>query len=510
MANKNRPLSAELTPASPGNPLGNAVDSRQFIDLRMIGAQGLKAFGGFIYEESLRELEGKRAVEAYKEMVDNDSVCGVIMYTIDKMLRQVDWRIAPASNAAFDVEVADFVDSCRDDCEESWVDFVSEALPGMLRYGYSLFEVVYKRRAGDSPQPHLTSKYADGRIGWRVIASRAQDTIYRWLFDDCGRLVGAEQQAPPHYRLTTLPIDKCLLFRTSVEKNNPEGRSIFRSSWRSYWIKRGIENIEAVGVERDVTGLPIAWVPRELIEAAENGDPGAVSMLERFTTMATQIRRDASEGIVMPQEFDENGNKRFDLTLLPGGGSRQFDTDKIIQRYDQRMAMGVLADFLLLGQGATAQGSWAMHSDKTKLFIQSLKAFLNIFCEQFNSKAIPRLLKYNNFEMSDYPRLEYGDLDQVDLSGLGDYIQKISSTGLIQPDDELEAYLRKVANLPDKQVDSDDVSEILPKPNEDNADLPELINDPDPYGLIGQQTPNTGIIETNVRPRPEPVTNVRG
>jgi hypothetical protein len=508
MAKQTPPDALELYRAAPGNPL--MPDTSSYIDLRQLGATGLKQFGdGFIHEEHLRELQGKRAVEAYKEMGDNDAVCGVILYTIDKLLRQVSWRVAPASEAAYDQEVADFIDSCRGDLDESWSDFLSEAFIGMLRYGYSLHEIVYKRRAGDASEPHLKSKYADGRIGWRCLAGRSQDTIYRWLFDDNGRLQGAEQQAPPHYRLVKLPLDKCLLFRTSVEKGNPEGRSIFRTSWRSYWIKRGIENIEAVGVERDVTGLPVAWVPRELIERAEEGDHRAAAMLARFETMATQIRRDASEGIVMPLEYDESNNKRFDLTLLPSGGSRQFDTDKIIQRYDQRIAMGVLADFLLLGQGATAQGSWAMHSDKTKLFLQSITAFLHIFVEQFNSKAIPALLKYNNFEMSDYPRLEFGSLDQVDITALGDLLTKCAAAGMpLFPDDELEAYIRKAANWPEKTVESADVSEVLPQPMEDNASMPELIGDFQDSALIGQQEPNTGEVVTNARPRPVPVTNV--
>ena len=249
--------SLDLTPA-PGSNTSN------YIDMRQLGSSGLRQFGGYIYESTLKELEGRRAVEIYKEMGDNDSVAGVILYAIDKLLRRVKWHVTPASTAPFDVEAAEFVESCMHDMEQSWTDFLSEAFIGMLRYGFSYHEVVFKRRAGDAPQAHLQSKFSDGRVGWRGLMGRGQDTIYRWKFDDNGKLLGAEQQAPPQFRITELPLEKCLLFRTSAEKNNPEGRSIFRSSYRAYYIKRGIENIEAVGVEKDISGLPIVWVPRTL------------------------------------------------------------------------------------------------------------------------------------------------------------------------------------------------------------------------------------------------------
>lgn len=488
----------------------------QKVDLRQLGSKGLREFGGFVYESTLRDLQGRRAVEVYKEMGDNDATCGVILYAIDKLLRQVKWHVAPASSAPFDIEAADFLESCLHDMEEPWIDFLSEAFLGMLRYGYSYHETVYKRRAGNAPQPHLASKYSDGRIGWRAHASRAQDSIYRWLFSENGTLLGAEQQAPPHYKLTVLPLEKCLLFRTSVEKGNPEGRSIFRSAHRAYYLKRGIENIEGVGVERDLAGLPVSWVPRTLLETAQSSTPSeerdyAQQTIQDFKEMVINIRRDAQEGIVMPLEYDAAGNKMFDLTLLTSGGARNFDTDRIIQRYDQRIAMSALADFLLLGQGATAQGSWAMHSDKTKLFLQSIGAFLGVFCAQLNDNAVRRLMRLNTFEMSDYPRIEYGSLDQVNLGELGDFILKLTQSGMpLFPDQNLEDYIRRAANLPEATSASDEVSEVRPQPTTPSERVEELVSDPSDTGLIGQQAPLTGIVQTNVAPPGRPLTNVRG
>jgi len=501
---------AGATPPAPGNPLNLGPHTRaRRVDLRQLGSSGLKQFGGFIYESTLRELDGRRAIEVYKEMGDNDATCGTILYLLDKILRQVKWRVAPASTEDYDVAAAEFVESCMHDMEESWIDFLSEAFLGMLRYGYSLHETVYKRRAGDSDKPHLASRYADGRIGWRAHAGRAQETIYRWLFDDTGRLLGAEQLAPPHYAHTVLPLQKCLLFRTSAEKNNPEGRSIFRSSYRSYYLKRGIENIEGVGVERDVAGLPVAWCPRELMLAAEgDGDEAkaAAKTVESFVRLAQDIRRDAQEGVVMPLEYDESGNKRFDLTLLSSGGSRQFDTDKIIQRYDQRIAMGVLADFIMMGQSSSSTGSFSMHSDKTALFFTSITAFLDIFTANLNDVAVRRLMELNTLPCSANPKIEYGSLEQDDVAQMADSLLKVSQAGMpLFPDPELEAHVRRAMGWPERVNDLADVADTRPQQSLDEPWGPDITDNALGTARIGQAVPQDGLVQVNVPP-PAPVT----
>ena len=102
------------------------------------------------------------------------------------------------------------------------------------------------------------------------------------------------------------------------------------------------------------------------------------------------------------------------LELLSTGGRRQFDTNAIIERYDTRIAMTVLADFVLMGHQAV--GSFALSSDKTKLFSMAVGAYLDIICEAFNNKAIPALIDLNgeHFQgITGYPTLEHGDIEDT-------------------------------------------------------------------------------------------------
>lgn len=192
------------------------------IDYREIGATGLRRFTGFIHEEFLPELTGWQGVAVYTEMKKNDATVGAVLFAIKMLCRKVKWFTDPGGKDQQDLEAAEFLETCLNDMSQTWIDTVDEIL-SMLEYGYSAHEIVYKRRCGNDLDPSMRSEYSDGRIGWRKIPVRSQDTVYRWQFDDHGGIQGLEQLAPPHYYHVTIPVEKMLLFRTTIAKNNPEG-----------------------------------------------------------------------------------------------------------------------------------------------------------------------------------------------------------------------------------------------------------------------------------------------
>jgi peptide/nickel transport system substrate-binding protein len=147
----------------------------------------------------------------------------------------------------------------------------------MLIFGFSYHEIVYKYRKGDSKDPTKKSKHNDGRIGWRKMPIRAQETLFRWEIDIDGGIQAMVQTDPSTGGTYIIPIEKSLLFRTSSQKNNPEGRSILRNAYRPWYFKRRIEEIEAIGIERDLAGLPVAYLPPEYLSSTAS--PEQVSVL---------------------------------------------------------------------------------------------------------------------------------------------------------------------------------------------------------------------------------------
>jgi len=409
------------------------------------GRLGQKRYGGLFYEEFLRELRGKKGIAVFQEMSENDDIIGSILFSIETLIRQVVWDVQPQGTAAADQEAADFVISCMNDMNDiSWSDTISEIL-SFLTYGWSAHEIVYKRRMGKKRDPRLRSKFTDGLIGWQKLPIRSQDSLYEWIYDENDNLVGLIQNPPPDFGFINIPIEKLLLFRTKSRKGNPEGKSVLRNAYRDWYFKRRIQEIEGIGIERDLAGLPTLHAP-EGMDIWSTDDTEMTTARTNAEAIVQNIRRDSMEGIVLPFGWT--------LELLSTGGQRQFDTNKIIERYDARIAMTVLADFILLGHQQV--GSFALSSDKTKMFAMAIGCYLDMICEVFNNKAIPDLIDINGEHFSgitDYPQLTHSDVEDADLEKLGDYLKKMIDAGVIIPDEGLEDFARAQAGMPERLED---------------------------------------------------------
>lgn len=189
--------------------------------------------------------------------------------------------------------------------------------------------------------------------------------------------------------------------------------------------------------------------------------------------MVRSIRRDEMEGVVLPAGYT--------LELLSSGGTRQFDTNAIINRYDTRIAMTVLADFIFLGHSET--GSWALSSDKTELFAVAIGAFLDIICETFNSQGIPPLIDINGEHfagITEYPKMTHGDIEDMDITKVAAFLKDMTGIGLLVPDDGLEDYIRQVGHLPERTSDTRNIDER-------RKDLQEQNEPPEPETAAGKE-----------------------
>lgn len=414
-------------------------------DSKEIGRVGQRRYGGIFYEEFLSELRGRKGAEVFTEMSNNDETIGAILFAIEMLVRQASWNVEPGGSTAKDREAAEFVKSCMDDMQQTWIDTISEIL-SFLTYGWSFHEIVYKRRMGRTKDNRTSSKYDDGLIGWMKLPIRSQETLYQWEYDDQDNLIGMTQMPPPDFGLITIPMTKAMLFRTRSRKDNPEGRSILRTAYRSWYFKRRIQEIEGIGIERDLAGLPVIITP-EGMDIWDKDDEDMNAIRAGLEAMVKNIRRDSTEGLVLPFGYT------FELTST--GGSRQFDTNSIIARYDTKISQTVLADFIQLGHESV--GSFALSSDKTNLFSMAICAFLDIICQTFNSQGIPALIDINGDHfagVTDYPRLTHGDIEDVDLATMATFIKDMTSIGVIIPDESLEDYVRQLGKLPKRTTDT--------------------------------------------------------
>ena len=173
------------------------------------------------------------------------------------------------------------------------------------------------------------------------------------------------------------------------------------------------------------------------------------------------VRRDENEGLVLPTQYDPDTKQPlFDFELMSSGGTRQFDTNAIITRYEQRILMSVLADFILVGHQDT--GSYSLHTDKTGIFRAALNAITKAIADTLNRYAVPRLFAVNGWKLDELPRFEPTNVDPPALDQLAAFISSTAGAGMQWfPDPELEKYIREIARLPEMTDEDVDYKRLM-------------------------------------------------
>lgn len=405
-------------------------------NFKPLGVSGLRRYGPYIYEDFLPELRWPGAGRVYQEMADNDAVIGAVMYLAEMLIRGCTWEVKPNGKTPVDHEAAKFLRECMDDMDMSWANTICEIL-SMLTYGFSFHEIVYKvRRGPNETNSKYRSKYSDGRIGWRRLPCRAQTSLAEWEFDDEGDVKAFIQRCEPDFNTVRIPMSKGLLFRTRVSKDNPEGKSMLRNAYRAWFFKKHFEEIEGIGIERDLAGFPVLTAP-EGLDLWNDKDPTMVKMKADAETLVASVRRDGEEGILLPHGWE--------LKLLTSGSSRQINIGDTIERYDNRIAITMLSDIILIGNNRT--GSFALADTKQSLLAAALQAQVSNIADVFNAFAVPRLFAMNSFPgLTDLPEIVPSG---IQMPSVQEVALMLRAMGLnIAKDKELLGHLWHIMGFP--------------------------------------------------------------
>jgi hypothetical protein len=256
-----------------------------------------------------------------------------------------------------------------------------------------------------------------------------------------------------------IPVNKSLYYRTTSINGDPSGRSILRNAYTSYEYLNNIQSIEAIAVERELAGIPVARIPAEYL----SGDASASQA--GFVNDLQQILRDVKfneQGyIVLPSDTypDKDGapssTRLVDIELMASNGKRNIDINPIVSRYQHDIARSVLSEFLLLGSSG---GSYALSKSKTDLFLRALESYIQAIVDVLNKQLVERLWQLNGLNYDLMPTIVSGDVAPHDLR-------------------EVAAFLR---NLNGANIDVSSHPEVV----KDLMDIADLEYDPD----VGQST----------------------
>lgn len=319
---------------------------------------------------------------------------------------------------------------------------------------------MYKTRRGPQERDaKFWSKFTDGRIGWQCLPIRSQASLDEWVADENTGTIQAFRQDPGLVGLDAqtkdIPIEGNLLFVTRANRGNPEGWSILRRAYRSWYFKRYIEELEGIGVERGLAGIPVL-APPPSVNLFDKQNEQMVEMLSWSQELVQDLRQDMNHGVVLP-------NSEWQLTLMGiEGNGTGIDTDKIIRRHEYRIASSMLSDLILIGADAT--GSFSLAETKQNTLVGSLQTICGAIASTLNDQAVPTLFALNNWTLERFPMIVIDDLVQPTASDVALILRSFKTDptrsqklfnymlGLIQaPQLTEEEYAEYMANQPADQ-----------------------------------------------------------
>jgi phage gp29-like protein len=191
-------------------------------------------------------------------------------------------------------------------------------------------------------------------------------------------------------------------------------------------------------------------------------------MLNNLKTMVSNIRMDKYMGVVLPPGYT--------LELKSSSsGQRQSGTNEIINRWDQRIAITLLADIIFLGSDKS--GSFALADVKKSLLAYALESQLLNMANVINQFAIPRLLRLNTFAgYTDYPKAVPGEIETPDMVLLADAMSRFAELGMkFFPQPKLERYINNNFGFP--ELTEEEIEERDKKIEEENKKQEKIIEE---------------------------------
>ena len=164
-----------------------------------------------------------------------------------------------------------------------------------------------------------------------------------------------------------------------------------------------------------------------------DASPEEQAIYSYYMNVVRNIHNNQQAGLVMPSETDPDSKQPlFKFELMKSQGSKAYDTNAILARYDTQILISMFADLLQLGNNS--MGSFALASSKSNLIAMAIEYRLKEIRDVLNFDLIPQTFKLNQWDDKDYPTFEFGDLDEVDIGEFASAIQRLSATNSIEKD----------------------------------------------------------------------------
>lgn len=368
--------------------------------------------------EYLPALQGPAGASSYMKMSLQDDQIGMILNIYKNPIKSANWSfpksddITPQEELAIDVLTSYYSKSKGNSLDDLLVQIIS-----CIEYGFSAFELLWKTRP-----------YENNIYFVPVLAQRFQPSIENIYVDR-----GYVEQTTKDKGLVEIPLEDMVFFSLNRQGNDLRGKSVIRNCYQNWIDKNRYKIFQGIGVQRSQTGIPWMEVPE-----GTNTDDEDYQACE---TLLKNISTHENAYMITKKGFE------FDIKTFKNDPSK---TQDIITKLDEKNAISVLAQFVLLGTNGGG-GAYALSRDQSDMFLDGLLYIVSYIENKFAAEIISKFIELNfgNTVNPEKVRLRGLNLNKKAGKELAETLTSLSTSGFIKATLNDEIQMRKYLEMPD-------------------------------------------------------------
>ncbi len=426
----------------------------EFDNTNVMAVESFTRNSGYVLEEYLPELQGEQWKYVVRTMIE-DSTYGAIMFIIRSIFRSRAAMIRMPEGTDGDPELEmqrDYLetalfhaigDDVDTDSQMSFDDLISMVIDDLLPWGFATIHPKFERRD-------------DGLAYIKRLIQISPDTVERWDIEEpIGIIRGLYQRSHYDWQLRLVPRDQFIHFRTEMSKGNPQGRSIFRSSYKSFQRREKLQTTEAILAERG-TGFPLVTCDADFLRKANGPNATAADkkIIAQIQDIPKNVRMNSQSGAVIYTDYfrDVAGNPtsipKIKFEFSPVGATNKVDYREAIRDYDLNILRSCMAQFA--ANGTLRGGSRAMDESQTDTFMKAVNGFSELMCSVINRQLVSRMWELNGWDTKvERPYVMMDAIEVKDLTKIGSLLSSMAGAGAqLFPNEDLTNELLDMMGLP--------------------------------------------------------------
>ena len=413
-----------------------------------------------------QDLSINNAFNTYREMKLDGVISGSVSF-IKAVLSKGDVKIAyHAKSTEKEKKVIDALNNSLNNMEDYDKKRLISNWLQILDYGCSLNELVYERRNGvfvfKTISPiHLTTVNKFEMQGGSLKRLKLEQA------ENDGLVVNVGKQP------NTISGDKVLFFRLEPDADFPLGKSLFYGAYTAWKAKKIMQEYEAIGVAKNLSGVLDVKVPSEYINKYFS-DPASDEAIYVANLLQQAENLHAGKGsyILSSSDTSPNGIHLFEVTTVGGNGgnAQNYNVGQAIARYNNEIQLSLQST--VLSMGVEGAGSLALSSDMVNLLTLFIENIQQTISHEFR-KAVKLAFKLNGIETDNIPTLEWEKVQPLSWDDFTKGWQRLLQAGGVTPTEDLEAYFRTTGEAPTADYSKPLNTVVKADPNERVGDKQE-------------------------------------